>query len=241
MTALKSHTLIIRRNTAHTPDIHAVDAFPLAATTMAARRSVNHHGINFRPGQVAILQTAKHKPAYFAFASAPEDAELEFLIKRGSLAANALADLKAGDEVQLVDVIGKGFPLDSLHGRDLVLIAMGTGIAPLRSVLRHALTRRADFGKLVMLYGARTPIDFAYTAEAETWRKGGAELRQVISRPDGHEWDGSTGYVQSLLDNLLPQLTAPVALVCGSTEMITHTRERLLTMGFASEDVLTNY
>ena len=69
----------------------------------------------------------------------------------------------------------------------------------------------------------------------------GVELRRVISRPDGHDWSGPTGYVQSLLDHVLPALHDPVALVCGSREMIEQTRARLSEMGFAPESILTNY
>ncbi|MEJ7711364.1 MAG: hypothetical protein WKF84_16260 [Pyrinomonadaceae bacterium] len=67
------------------------------------------------------------------------------------------------------------------------------------------------------------------------------EVRQVISQPTGYEWSGPTGYVQSLLDNVLPELSSPVALVCGSREMIDQTRARLQAMGFADDHVLTNY
>jgi len=103
------------------------------------------------------------------------------------------------------------------------------------------LQRKQDFGRLVVLYGARTPDDFCYRDETESWEAAGVELRQVISRPDGHDWSGPTGYVQSLLDHVLPDLLSPVALVCGSREMIAQTRDRLQQMGFAAEDILTNY
>src|SRR5215813_6213442 len=118
---------------------------------------------------------------------------------------------------------------------------MGIGVAPLRSALRYVLRRAADFGKLVVLYGARTPNDFCYQEEIESWEEAGVELRQVISRPDGHDWSGPTGYVQSLLDHVLPDLKAPVALICGSLEMMGQTRDRLQQMGFAPEAILTNY
>ena len=118
---------------------------------------------------------------------------------------------------------------------------MGTGVAPLRSALRHVLNRRDEFGKLVVLYGARTPDDFCYRNETENWEDAGVELRQVVSRPDGHDWSGPTGYVQSLLDHVLPDLKSPVALICGSREMIDQTHDRLQQMGFAPESILTNY
>src|SRR5262249_47642901 len=156
-------------------------------------------------------------------------------------ASKLLYDLHEGDEIKLLGIAGHGFPMAQHHQRDLVFIAMGTGVAPLRSAMRHALKRRNDFGQLVILYGARTPDDFCYRDEVEHWAGAGVELRQVISRPDGHDWSGPTGYVQSLLDNVLPNLSAPVALVCGSREMIDQTRERLGKMGFKPGEILTNY
>jgi NAD(P)H-flavin reductase len=114
-------------------------------------------------------------------------------------------------------------------------------VAPLRSALRYVLKRKDEFAQCVVLYGARTPDDFCFRDETESWEDAGVELRQVISRPDGHDWSGPTGYVQSLLDHVLPDLKSPVALVCGSLEMIEQTRDRLVQMGFARDEVLTNY
>jgi NAD(P)H-flavin reductase len=199
------------------------------------------HGVSFISGQVAVLRVGDEEPAYFAFAGAPADPHLEILVKRTIGASVALFDMKEGERVGLLNVVGHGFDLDQQKGRDLVFVAMGTGVAPLRSALRHVLQRKADFGELVVLYGARTPDDFCYRDETQSWEDAGVELRQVISRPDGHDWSGSTGYVQTLLDHVLPDLNAPVALVCGSREMIEQTRDRLRQMGFASEAILTNY
>ena len=214
-------------------DVRAFDLLPVEAA--------NGHGVSFIPGQVAMLRAKGEEPAYFAFASAPEDRELEILVKRTIGASVLIYEMERGTQLDLIGVAGHGFPLDPLRGKDLVFVAMGTGVAPLRSVLRHVLNRPRDFGKLVVLYGARTPDDFCYRDETEGWEAAGVELRQVVSRPDGHDWSGPTGYVQSLLDHVLPDLDSPVALVCGSREMIAQTRDRLQQMGFAPEDILTNY
>ena len=199
------------------------------------------HAVAFIPGQVAMLRVGEEEPAYFAFASGPGDDELEILVKQTIGASVALFDMKEGERVELLDVVGHGFDLDRQKGRDLVFVAMGTGVAPLRSALRHVLNRKEDFGQMVVLYGARTPDDFCYRDETQSWEDAGIELRQVISRPDGHDWSGPTGYVQTLLDHVLPDLNSPVALVCGSREMIAQTRDRLQQMGFAPEAILTNY
>jgi NAD(P)H-flavin reductase len=199
------------------------------------------HGVTFIPGQVAVLRVDREELAYFAFASAPEDRELEILVKRTIGASAALFGMSEGDQVELVEVAGRGFDLSRMSGRDLVFVAMGTGVAPLRSALRHVLKRKGEFGQLVVLYGARTPDDFCYRDETDSWEDAGVELRQVISRPGNHDWSGPTGYVQSLLDHVLPNLKSPVALVCGSREMIAQTRDRLQQMGFAPDGILTNY
>lgn len=205
------------------------------------RNPGDSRAFEFIPGQVALLRVNSEDPAYFAFASAPDDPDFEVLVKQKAGASCVIYDMKEGDEVELVCIAGRGFKLDEMKGRDLVFIAMGTGVAPLRSALRHALKRPDEFGQLVVLYGARTPDDFCYRDETEDWENSGVELRQVISRPDGHDWSGPTGYVQSLLDHVLPNLASPVALICGSREMIDQTRERLGKMGFKPEEILTNY
>ena len=197
--------------------------------------------VDFTPGQVAILRVEGEEPAYFAFASAPEDRDLEVLVKQKVGASSVIYEMCVGDKIELVGIAGHGFKLDAMSGRDLVFVAMGTGVAPLRSALRPVLKHKNDFGQLVVLYGAQTPDDFCYRDETEVWENAGVEMRQVISRPDGHDWSGPTGYVQSLLDNVLPNLSSPVALICGSREMIDQTRERLFKMGFKPDEILTNY
>ena len=146
-----------------------------------------------------------------------------------------------GQSVELAGIAGHGFDLSEQKRRDLVFVAMETGVAPLRSALRHVLKRKDDYGQLVVLYGARTPDDFCYRDEVDLWAEKGVELRQVISRPDGHDWSGPTGYVQSLLDTCCLDPPPRVALICGSLEMINETRERLGKTGFKPDEILTNY
>jgi sulfhydrogenase subunit gamma (sulfur reductase) len=229
-----ARTLVIKRVHEEARDIRAFDALPEGAD--------DAHRLDFRPGQVALLRAGQLGPSHFAIASAPEDEELEFLVKLSNdPVGRALYEMREGGRVELAGITGHGFDLGGQEGRDLVFVAMGTGVAPLRSALRSALPRSDRFGQIVVLYGARTPEDFCYQDEVESWKAAGVELRQVISQPGGYEWAGSTGYVQSLLDNVLPALSDPVALVCGSREMIAQTRDRLHSMGFAPERILTNY
>lgn len=199
---------------------------------------------NFLPGQVAVLEMEGRNPSYVAFASAPEDREYEFLVKYSDYEASiahALFKAEMAAEATLKQIIGNGFTVENYTGHDLVFVAMGTGLAPLRSTLRHIFHRRQEYKKLIVLHGERTKDDFYFEDEIEAeWREHDVLLRQVISRPD-EEWSGDTGYVQSLLDHIVHELTDPVALICGSQEMMKQTKIRLLELGFADHKILTNY
>jgi NAD(P)H-flavin reductase len=223
--------LHVTRTLRHTPDVWSFAMRPVGGARPA-----------YQAGQVAVLEQGAHS-AYLAFASAPADPELEFLVKRAAQpgVAHSLFNPAPAAPVLLKQIAGRGFAVEDHRGCDLVFIGMGTGLAPLRSALRQVLQARDSYGRLVVLYGVRAAGDFCYQEEMNgEWRARGVELRQVISRPDG-EWDGPTGYVQSLLDNLLPSLACPVALVCGSREMMEQTKVRLGEMGVAPERILTNY
>ena len=119
-------------------EIRSFDLLPAGADTA--------HNVSFNPGQVAILGVANEEQAYFALASSPEDPELEILVKHTVGASAALFDLQEGDAVSLLGVTGPGFDLDAQRGHDLVFVAMGTGVAPLRSALRYALNRKEQLG-----------------------------------------------------------------------------------------------
>src|ERR1044072_4443811 len=95
--------------------------------------------VDFTPGQVAILRVKDHDPAYFAFASAPEDRDLEVLVKQKAGASNVIYDMCVGDEMELVGIAGHGFRIDEMKGRDLGFVVVGTGVAPRRSGLGSGL------------------------------------------------------------------------------------------------------
>lgn len=198
---------------------------------------------DFIAGQAALLEMNDFE-AYIAFASGPHETQYEFLIKRSDNPglANALFDPVDVRELRLKNIVGTGFPLDDLKGCDLVFVAMGTGLAPLRSAIRQIFLTRQDYGRLIVLYGVRTVQDFCFEQEMKTeWRDHGVESRLVVSSPGDSDWAGPVGYVQSLLDNITPDLKKPTALICGSMDMIEQTRRRLLEMGFDPKQILTNY
>src|SRR5258707_13846934 len=141
MTEQPLRPLVITRMRQQGRDIRSFGLMPANAT--------DSHGVPFISGQVAMLRVGEEEPAYFAFAGAPADRNLEILVKRTIGASVALFDMKEGERADLLSVVGHGFDLEQQKGPDLVFVAMGTGVAPLRSALRHVLNRKEDFGQLV--------------------------------------------------------------------------------------------
>ena len=197
---------------------------------------------SFVPGQVAVLGIEGVGESYFAIASAPEDkGGMEFLIRKGAGVSEALFGVRQGASVQGRGPLGRGFPIDQYGGRDFILACVGSAIAPIRGVLRSVCYRRANFGKIVLVYGVRHPEDFAFSHEVEGWRQSHIEVILTVSRPEGLGWSGKTGYVQSHLREALEGLSQPVAMICGMKTMMEQSRDELLRLGVAATEILTNY
>ena len=197
---------------------------------------------SFIPGQVAVLGLEGVGESYFAIASAPEDkGDMQFLVKKGGGISEALFGVKKGDKVQAKGPLGKGYPIDQYRGRDFLLACVGSAIAPMRSVIRSVCSRRADFGKVVLLYGVRYPRDFSFTKEMGDWQKSGIQVVLTVSRPEGEEWQGKTGYVALHFKEAMQGLSKPVALICGMKAMMEQSREELLGLGVEATEILSNY
>jgi NAD(P)H-flavin reductase len=146
-----------------------------------------------------------------------------------------------GNSLDVKGPIGKGFPIDKYKGRDLIIEAVGTAIAPMRGVIRSIMRRREEFDKVEAIFGVRVPEDFPFRDEMEEWNKAGIDTHLTISQPEGTGWTGETGYVQTHCEEAVAEMDEPVALVCGMKEMMEESREELCRLGLDECDVLTNY
>ena len=197
---------------------------------------------SFTTGQVAVVGVEGVGESYFAIASAPEDKGLlQFLVKNGKGAAGAIFGMKVGDAVQVKGPVGKGFPIDDYKGRDVLIEAVGTAIAPMRGVIRSIMKRRDDFGKVTAVFGVRVPQDFPFQNEMDDWKQARIETLLTVSRPEGTGWKGSAGYVQGHCEDVMEELDKPVALICGMKDMMSQSRDELCRLGVDECDVLTNY
>jgi NAD(P)H-flavin reductase len=108
-------------------------------------------------------------------------------------------------------------------------------------VLRSISHRRANFGKIALVYGARYPQDLAFLKETEDWQKSGVEVILTLSRPEGTEWKGKKGHVHTHYKEVMKDLSKPLVLLCGMKAMMEESRAELALLGIEESEILTNY
>lgn len=146
----------------------------------------------------------------------------------------ALAGLQPGAALGLRGPFGTGWPLPALAGRDVVVLAGGLGLVPLRPALRGLVAGRAGFGALTLLVGARAPADLLWHEELAAWARQGMAVEVTVDRA-GPDWHGHVGVVTTLLAGL--SLAGAAALVCGPEPMMRAAALALAGAGVAEADI----
>jgi len=204
-----------------------------------------HHTLpSFIVGQcvrLLIPSQPELQASYFAIASAPHDtATYEFVIKVVSPLTEALMNLKAGGEVEVEGPMGKGFDLASSQGKDVILMGVGTGIAPLRSVWLDIIEHRSNYGKVSIYAGFLSSMHHLLTDELVNLSE--HDIHVSISLATGHDdWHGPVGYVQHALENDEPSPKNTVVCLAGMNVMVDACTETLLRLGFEEEQILLNF
>lgn len=194
-----------------------------------------------RPGQCAMLSIPGVGEALFSITSSPTQTEyVEFSIKKCGCVTDWLHSMNVGQQITIRGPYGNGFPVEEdLKGKDLLFIAGGIGLAPLRSVINYVRDNRANYGKVRIVYGARSKDDLVdYEEIIQEWMKSeGIEVNLTIDRAqDG--WDGHVGFVPNYVKELNPDLGMTV-LMCGPPVMIKFTLAGLKELGFRESQVYT--
>ena len=190
----------------------------------------------YRAGQVAEIGPSGATLAPYSIASAPHDTdsdgELEFLVKLDVRArwGDEFEPPRRGQRLRVRGPLGRfTFPKDPIE-RDFLFIAGGTGIAPLRAMIRHA--RRAVPGSFRLLYSARTPLDFAYRRElCGMARRGEIELTLTATRDVTNVWRGERGRITSAQLSALIRVPETLCFVCGPVSMVEEVPRMLRRLG----------
>ncbi len=174
----------------------------------------------FEPGQFNMLYLPGFGEAAISISSSSSDRDsIAHTVRVAGNVTRALARKRVGQTIGLRGPFGSSWPMSALRGCDVILACGGVGLAPLRPVIYHILEHRQDFGRVHLLYGARTPGDLLYTDEYEAWRDGGLEVTVTVDLADG-DWQGQIGVVPVLFYRLRLQAARTRVLTCGPEVMM---------------------
>ena len=193
------------------------------------------------PGQCAMVSVPGVGECMFSITSSPTNEEyMEFSIKKCGCVTEVLHAMEVGQQITVRGPYGKNFPVEGdFKGKDLLFIAGGIGLAPLRSVINYVRHYRNNYGKVVIVYGARSKDDLVDIEEIKTeWmNEENIEVYLTIDRPQ-EGWDGHVGFVPAYVKEigLNPNMTA---VLCGPPIMIKFTLAGLLELGFDKSNVYT--
>ncbi|HTY09746.1 MAG TPA: FAD/NAD(P)-binding protein [Bacteroidota bacterium] len=192
----------------------------------------------FLPGQFNMLYVFGIGESAISISSDPSKTNmLSHTIHRVGTVTNALASMKRGDIIGLRGPFGSNWPIETANGLDVCIVAGGIGLAPLRPVLYSLFRRRRDYGRVLLLYGARSPLDLLYRVELEQWSKQyDVEVLVTVDRSDS-TWKGYIGVVPNLFSYIKLDARATLAMVCGPEVMMEYTIAEILRRGVPPEQI----
>jgi len=194
----------------------------------------------FKSGQFVELSVFGAGEAPFGFASSPNRREdFDVTIRAVGRVTNALHAKREGDLVGVRGPLGNHFPFEEVMGYDILFVGGGIGLPPLRSLIEPMLEAREKFGRIIILYGARTPADRVYKSWlVELEKRDDIEFMQTVDVGDD-SWTGNVGVVTTLFKKISVDPSKTVAFTCGPPIMIKFVIQDLLQMGFDGDHIIS--
>jgi NAD(P)H-flavin reductase len=181
---------------------------------------VSGAGLDYRPGQFTMLSSVGVGEVPISISGDPtRPGPLVHTVRAVGQVTRAICAARPGSVLGVRGPFGTAWPVDAADGADLVVVAGGIGLAPLRPVLYHALRHRRRYGRVVLLYGARTPADMLYPRELERWRRRGLDVACTVDAAD-EGYHGDVGVVTTLIGGADFAADSAVAMVCGPEIMM---------------------
>jgi len=196
-------------------EAYGISTFSLVFTD-PAKASTYH----FLPGQFNMILLPGFGEVAISISSNPSLPKVVgHTIRYAGSVTRALGRLKVGDMLGIRGPYGSAWPLERALAKNLVIVTGGIGLAPLRPAIYGILRHREDYGRVVLLYGARTPADLLYTEEFASWQAGGIELHTTVDLAD-ENWQGQVGVVPALFYRIRVDPKQTLVMTCGPEIMM---------------------
>lgn len=193
----------------------------------------------YQPGQFMMVSIPNCGEAPISFSSTPtRPGKIHLSVRNSGKLTGAMFRLSEGAIIGLRGPYGRPFPVKNFEGKDILFVAGGIGLAPLRGVINYCLDHKDRFGKVTILYGSRLPSDIAFADDIKTWLKCGFNCQLSVDVAEAN-WHGSVGVVTTLLSQVEMDVKKGVALICGPSMMIRFVMAELSRMGFSDDDIIT--
>ena len=195
---------------------------------------------DFMPGQFNMLYVFGVGEVPISVASFRKEKQLMHTVRSVGRVTSLMAALAPGTSVGIRGPFGKGWPLVEAEGKQLLVIAGGLGLPPLRSVIEEAIAEPGRFGGMKVMYGARTPADLIYTHEYQRWQEGdGCDLLLTVDK-GAPDWKGNVGVVTTLFPKAGVDPGRAVAFICGPELMLKFSILELAKMGVPQERIFVS-
>ena len=228
------HLVTIEDITDETPD---VKTFHLVFKDKKMRDT-----FEFKTGQFAEYSAFGAGESTFCIASAhTRKGYVQCTFRRTGKVTDALSKLEIGDTMGFRGPYGNWFDLEEMKGKNLIFVAGGIALPPLRSLIWTILDNRQDYGDVTIVYGAKTVADLVYKDELKHWDER-SDVKMVTTVDPGGEtddWQGKTGFVPMILEETAPSPDKTIAIVCGPPIMIKFSLQSLQRLGFNNEQVIS--
>jgi len=208
--------------------------------TLAFTNDELQSNFSFIPGQFIVISFPGIGEAMFSIASSASTREsFDTTIRKVGRVTTKIHELEVGDQVWVAGPYGKGWPMKSLEGKDVLIITGGIGLPSPRPVIIHIEEHREDFGFLEILYGTRTPEESIFEWEYEKWHKmDRTRLMLTVDRvPEGEEWQHRVGVVTTLFEDMVTGPRNAGVLICGPEVMMHFAVQDLMRRGFHGDQL----
>ncbi len=196
-------------------------------------------GLSFIPGQFVLAGLWGYGEAPFGVSSDPYDpSSMEIIVREAGQVTGAMHGLGRDGQITLRGPYGNGYPLGFFSGMDVLLVTGGYGIPPIASLIRYIIKNRPAFGRVHLVYGARTEADLLLKKEIEKWRKS-IEVTLTVDKP-GERWKGGKGLVSRCLSSIRVDPFNTVVAMCGPGPMVDAIEHLVNPMGISDRRIFVS-
>ena len=223
--------------------ITEVDTKDIKTFRLAFVNKEDEERFKYIPGQFAELSVYGKGESPIGIASSPtQKGYIEFSVQKAGVVTSALHEMEEGTLMGVRGPLGNSWPIEYLEGKNIVIVGGGFAFTTLRSLINYMIfeENRKRFGKITVVYGARSPGLLLYKDELEAWgKRGDIDLNVTVDKGDA-TWKGREGFVPTVCKEVAPSKENAVTVICGPPIMIRFTLPVFFDLGFSKENIITS-